>query len=53
MVFPWSIGHLSDTLGVRAGMAMPVLGAALICVLLLVIRGRGEARGMDAEDAEV
>ena len=40
MVFPWSIGHLSQSFGFRAGMAMPVLGAAMICVLLLVIRAR-------------
>jgi FHS family glucose/mannose:H+ symporter-like MFS transporter len=38
MAFPWSIGHLSQSFGFRAGMAMPVLGAAMICVLLLVIR---------------
>lgn len=40
MVFPWSIGHLSQSFGFRAGMAMPVLGASMICVLLLVIRVR-------------
>ena len=40
MVFPWSIGHLSQSFGFRAGMAMPVLGAAMICLLLLVIRAR-------------
>jgi fucose permease len=52
MVFPWSIGHLSDTLGVRAGMAMPVLGAALICVLLLVVRGRGESSSLTTKDTK-
>jgi FHS family glucose/mannose:H+ symporter-like MFS transporter len=40
MVFPWSIGHLSQSFGFRAGMAMPLLGASMICALLLVIRAR-------------
>ena len=40
MVFPWSIGNLSQSVGFRAGMAMPVGGAAIICVLFLVIRAR-------------
>jgi fucose permease len=40
MVFPWSIGHLSQSFGFRAGMTMPLLGAAMICVLLLIIRAR-------------
>jgi len=38
MAFPWGIGHLSQSFGFRAGMAMPVLGAGMICTLLLVIR---------------
>jgi fucose permease len=41
MVFPWTIGHLSQSLGLRAGMAMPLAGAVAICVFLLVIRARG------------
>lgn len=42
MVFPLSIGHLSQSAGFRAGMAMPAIGAALICALFLVIRRRGK-----------
>jgi fucose permease len=40
MVFPWSIGHLSQSLGFRAGMAAPLLGGFMICALFLVIRAR-------------
>jgi fucose permease len=40
MVFPWSIGHLSQSVGVRAGMALPLCGAAIICLLFGVIRAR-------------
>jgi fucose permease len=40
MVFPWSIGHLSHSVGVRAGMMMPVAGATMICLLFLLIRSR-------------
>ena len=40
MVFPVSIGHLSHWAGVRAGMMMPLAGAAVICLLFLVIRSR-------------
>ncbi len=41
MVFPWSIGHLSQSAGFRTGMAAPVVGASMICILFLVIRSRG------------
>ena len=40
MVFPWSIGHLSQSFGFRAGMVLPLVGAASICALFMVIRGR-------------
>jgi fucose permease len=40
MVFPWSIGHLSQSRGFRAGMMLPAAGAAMICALLMVIRSR-------------
>jgi fucose permease len=40
MVFPWSIGHLSQSLGFRAGMILPVAGAVMICALFLLIRSQ-------------
>ena len=41
MTFPWIIGHLSQSFGLHAGMAMPLLGAIAISALLLLIRTRG------------
>jgi MFS transporter, FHS family, glucose/mannose:H+ symporter len=43
MVFPWAIGHVSQTAGVRYGMFLPILSAILICVLVHRIR-RSESR---------
>ncbi len=40
MLFPWAIGHLSQSSGIRAGMAAPVFGATMICVLFLLIRSK-------------
>jgi len=37
---PWLIGHLSQTFAIRAGTALPVVGAAMICAIFLVIRSR-------------
>lgn len=44
MLFPWSIGHLSQEFGFRAGMMMPVAGAVMIMALFLAIRGKTEPR---------
>jgi MFS transporter, FHS family, glucose/mannose:H+ symporter len=33
MSFPWAVGHVSQALGVRYGMVVPLLGAAAICAL--------------------
>ena len=35
MLFPWAAGHLAESLGLRAGLALPLLGAAMIAVLEL------------------
>ena len=43
MVFPWAIGHVSQTAGVRYGMFLPILSATLICVLVHRI-GQSESR---------
>ncbi len=37
---PWLIGHLSQGFAIRAGMGLPVFGAAMICAIFLVIRRR-------------
>ncbi|MGI9103145.1 MAG: MFS transporter [Terriglobales bacterium] len=34
MLVPWMIGHLSQSFGIRAGMAAPLVGASMICVLM-------------------
>ncbi|MGB7438523.1 MAG: MFS transporter [Candidatus Acidiferrum sp.] len=33
MSFPWAVGHISQSLGVRYGMVVPLIGAAGICAL--------------------
>lgn len=33
MWFPWAVGQISQQLGVRFGMAVPLAGAAAICIL--------------------
>lgn len=43
MSFPWAIGQLGQAYGVQSGMVLPVLGAAGICVLALLIRRRPAA----------
>jgi len=40
MLFPWAIGHLSQTFGMRAAMALPVVSAAVICALMIIFRWR-------------
>lgn len=44
MSFPWAVGQISNGLGVRYGMVVPLAGAAGICVLAWRIL-RGEKRG--------
>ncbi|MGZ4813270.1 MAG: MFS transporter [Terriglobales bacterium] len=50
-VFPWSIGHLSQSFGFRAGTALPLLGAVMICAILLVIRARAGETAAVADQA--
>lgn len=38
MVFPWSVGRVSQTTGIRAGMLVPVAGSVFLCALLLVLK---------------
>ena len=37
MLFPWAVGHLSGHYGLRAGMMLPLAGAAAIVALVSVI----------------
>jgi len=38
MMFPWTIGHLSQRFGMRAGMLLPVAGSIVICALAIAVR---------------
>lgn len=40
MAFPWGVGQIGQAFGVRAGMLLPILGAATILILLVVINRR-------------
>lgn len=40
MLFPWGIGHISQSWGVRAGMVLPLAGAIAICVMVTLIRAK-------------
>lgn len=46
MTFPWVIAQISERLGMRAGMLLPVAGAAVICVLAgrILVRDKRAAR---------
>ena len=37
MIFPWALGHISQAAGVRAGMVLPLIGAIVITILVVVI----------------
>ncbi len=37
MSFPWAVGQISQALGVRFGMVVPLVGAAAICILAWII----------------
>jgi MFS transporter, FHS family, glucose/mannose:H+ symporter len=38
MVFPWTVGRVSHSAGLRTGMLVPVVGSVFICGLLLLLR---------------
>ena len=44
MIAPWGLGHLSQAVGMRAGMFIPLIGSAMIAVMVAVIRGRDAKR---------
>ena len=37
MAFPWAAGHLAEGLGLRAGLALPLVGAATLTLLELFL----------------
>ena len=43
MLFPWALGHISQAAGVREGMVLPLIGAVMITILVLVIGKRAPA----------
>lgn len=54
IAFPWALGHISQTFGVRLGMLVPMAGTVAVTALALVVRsssrraesaGRGMAAG--------
>ena len=44
MSFPWAVGQISQALGVRYGMVVPLAGAAGICILAWVVLRRERRR---------
>lgn len=40
MVYPWAMGHVSQTYGVRAGMWFPLIGMLAITVIFSIIHAR-------------
>jgi fucose permease len=45
MSFPWAIGHIGQSFGVRAGLVLPIFGMGMILVLLLSIIRRDQQWG--------
>ena len=41
MIFPWAVGQISQRVGVRPAMLLPLLGAVAIMILVTAIRQRG------------
>jgi MFS transporter, FHS family, glucose/mannose:H+ symporter len=48
MLFPWLIGQVSQALGVRSGMVVPLVGAALICTIVSIIAARDRRAAREA-----
>lgn len=40
MIAPWALGHLSQAIHMRAGMLIPLIGSAMIVVMVTVIRAK-------------
>jgi FHS family glucose/mannose:H+ symporter-like MFS transporter len=47
MAFPWAVGHISQSYGVRSGMVLPLIGSVMITILVVIIRSR-EGRSVSA-----
>lgn len=48
MLFPWALGHISQAAGVRSGMVLPLIGAAMITILVIAISRRATRAGSEA-----
>jgi MFS transporter, FHS family, glucose/mannose:H+ symporter len=50
IAFPWAMGHISQSAGVRLGMVVPLAGAVAVAVLAVVVARRAslESAGEDA-----
>lgn len=44
MSFPWALGHISQAMGVRSGMVLPVVGSLAIVAIAFVIKRAGATR---------
>jgi len=51
MSFPWAVGHISEAWGLRAGMALPLVGAAGIIGVILRASRDIRQRGAEATSA--
>lgn len=40
MSLPWAVGQIGETLGLRAGLFVPIAGSAMVCVLVSVLLRR-------------
>jgi len=40
MFYPWAIGHVSQSQGIRAGIFFPLVGTAAIVLIMTIIRAR-------------
>ena len=47
MLFPWSIGHISESYGLRSGMFIPLFGAIAISVIAVIL-SRADGEGSPA-----
>ncbi len=44
MTFPWAIGHLAKSAGLRVGLLLPIFGAMMITLLAVAVERRGRTR---------
>ncbi len=52
VVFPWALGHLSQSFGVRLGMLVPMAGTLGVMGCALAVRANGRRKAEDRERIE-